>query len=236
MRKILPLLFLYPLSHALIFHLLSWMSEYSRAVSQCLNSVGDGHQDMEGVNISDLPFTPMTCDRLFARYLLVSPFTLGHPRSICSLFQHCQHRHFRTPTNTLLSPSSTPFHLQPSSSVFLHQLFHMANNTESSHRRSTSAVSSVDEADSNDGTLSGPASTVPTAKSTPFIGPQNHPGIPAQHHPNPVTGLTLDNGDILEISLLDDIPFASQLDEVEGQIRMLGWNGPYPPDRNSRYR
>jgi hypothetical protein len=235
-----PLLFLYRLSHALISHLyypLERKTEHPRAVSQCFNSVGDGHQYVEGANISNLPFTQMTCDRLFAHYSLVVSFTLGHPRSICSVLQHRQHRHFRTSTNTPLSPSSTPFRLSLSSSVFLHQPSIMANNTESSHRRSTSAVSSVDEAASNDGTLSGPASTVPTAKSTPFIGPQNHPGIPAQHHPNPVTGLILDNGDILQISLLDDTPFASQLDEVEGQIRMLGWNdSPYPPDRNTRYR
>ncbi|KAG9721061.1 hypothetical protein KCU59_g17309, partial [Aureobasidium melanogenum] len=74
----------------------------------------------------------------------------------------------------------------------------MARNAESAHRRSSSAVSSVDEAASHDGTVTdspASASTVPTARSTPFIGPQNHPGIPPQHHPNALSQ-SLNNDDV----------------------------------------
>lgn len=93
----------------------------------------------------------------------------------------------------------------------------MAFNTDSAHRRSASAASSVDEASSDEGNSSGSASTVPTANSTPFIGPQNHPGIPPQFHlasVHPVHGnQTTEPG---------DDAFAWQLDEVETQMRLLG--------------
>ncbi|KAG9568235.1 hypothetical protein KCV01_g19923, partial [Aureobasidium melanogenum] len=116
----------------------------------------------------------------------------------------------------------------------------MARNAESAHRRSSSAVSSVDEAASHDGTVTdspASASTVPTARSTPFIGPQNHPGIPPQHHPNAL-GQSLNNDDVpdSQASQLGDNAFASQLEEVQTQIRLLGSNGPHQPGRNSRYR
>ncbi|KAH0372897.1 hypothetical protein KCU65_g968, partial [Aureobasidium melanogenum] len=116
----------------------------------------------------------------------------------------------------------------------------MAGNANSAHRRNASAVSSVDGAASHNGSepdSPASASTVPTARSTPFIGPQNHPGIAPQHHPNPL-GQSLNNGDIPDgdASQLGDSAFASQLEEVQTQIRMLGSNGPHPPTRNSRYR
>ncbi|KAH0348243.1 hypothetical protein KCU83_g6307, partial [Aureobasidium melanogenum] len=116
----------------------------------------------------------------------------------------------------------------------------MARNAESAHRRSSSAVSSVDEAASHDGTVTdspASASTVPTARSTPFIGPQNHPGIPPQHHPNALSQ-SLNNDDVSDsqASQLSDNAFASQLEEVQTQIRLLGSNGPHQPGRNSRYR
>lgn len=193
---------------------------------------------MAGANISNLPSLRQHRDTPFAHYSLAASFTLGLPRSISLLFHHCQHRHFRTSTNTLLSPSSTPFHQQSSSSVFLYHLPRMAGNTESSHRRTASAASSVDGAVSNDGTLSGPASTVPTARSTPFIGPQNHPGIPPQHHPATI-GPNLDNADVLgELTAqLEDPAFSSQLDEVQTQIRMLGLHSHHTIQTpSSRYR
>ncbi|KAI4851119.1 hypothetical protein E4T44_02331 [Aureobasidium sp. EXF-8845] len=96
----------------------------------------------------------------------------------------------------------------------------MASNTEFTHRRSSSAVSSVDEVTSNDGTLSGPASIVPTARSTPFIGPQNHPGIPAQHHPA-VPALSLGNNGGFGHHQLHDTAFASQMAGIESQMRLL---------------
>ena len=193
---------------------------------------------MAGANISNLPSLRRHRDTPFAHYSLAVSFTLGLPRSISLLFQHRQHRHFRTSTNTLLSPSSTPFQQQSSSPVFLYHLPRMANNTESSHRRSDSAASSVDGVDSNEGTLSGPASTVPTARSTPFIGPQNHPGIPPQHHPA-ANGPALDNADVLDelAAQLEDPAFSSQLDEVQTQIRMLGLHSHHTIQTpNSRYR
>lgn len=89
----------------------------------------------------------------------------------------------------------------------------MAINT---HRHSASAASSVDEAGSDEGNSSGSVSTVPTANSTPFIGPQNHPGIPPQFHLGPLYG----NPD--QTTELGDDAFAWQLDEVETQMRLLG--------------
>jgi hypothetical protein len=104
--------------------------------------------------------------------------------------------------------------------VFLRHLSRMASNTGFTHRRSSSAVSSADEVTSNDGTLSGPASTVPTARSTPFIGPQNHPGIPAQYHPA-VPALALNDNDGSGNHPPLDAAFASQLAGIETQIRLL---------------
>jgi hypothetical protein len=126
----------------------------------------------------------------------------------------------QTPFSLLLQPLSHHNLLYRLPSVCLHYLSRMASNTESSHRRSSSAVSSVDEVNSNDGTLSGPASTVPTARSTPFIGPQNHPGIPAHYHPA-VSALSLDNTGGPGHHQLHDVAFASQLAGIETQIRLL---------------
>ncbi|CAD0092625.1 unnamed protein product [Aureobasidium vineae] len=117
----------------------------------------------------------------------------------------------------------------------------MAGNAEFAHRRSASAVSSVDGALSNDGTASDSASTVPTARSTPFIGPQNRPGIPAQHHPAGVDYLS-NNDDVPDDHALqvDDTAFASQMEEIQTQIRLLGTGGPGQPSnpwgRTHRYR
>lgn len=116
----------------------------------------------------------------------------------------------------------------------------MAGNADSAHRRSSSAVSSVDEAASHDGTVTdspASASTIPTARSTPFIGPQNHPGIPAQHHPAALGQSPNDDVSDSHASQLGDTAFASQIEQVQTQIRMLGSNGPHQPiSRNSRYR
>ncbi|CAD0113254.1 unnamed protein product [Aureobasidium uvarum] len=117
----------------------------------------------------------------------------------------------------------------------------MAGNAEFTHRRSASAVSSVDGDPSNDGTASESASTVPTARSTPFIGPQNHPGIPTQHHPAGL-GHASNNDDVPDDHTLqvDNTAFASQMDEVQTQIRLLGTGGPgqhsNPWGRTHRYR
>lgn len=157
-------------------------------------------------------------------------------------------RSFSTFTITSFAPEQTlpfpllqpPFVWIPSSSVFIPHSSTMAGHADSAHRRTSSAVSSVDGAASHNGTepdSPASASTVPTARSTPFIGPQNHPGIAPQHHPNPL-GQSSNNGDIPDgdASQLGDSAFASQLEEVQTQIRMLGSNGPHPPTRNSRYR
>lgn len=95
----------------------------------------------------------------------------------------------------------------------------MAINTESTHRRSASAASSVDEAGSDEGNSSGSVSTVSTANSTPFIGPQNHPGIPPLLHLASVGPVY---GDPNQTAELGDDAFAWQLDEVEAQMRSLG--------------
>ena len=180
--------------------------------------------------MSNLPSVRQRCDRQFAHHSSAVSFTLGHARSLRSLFLHLQHRHFRLITNTSLSPSSTPFRLQPfpSSSVLLHLLSHMAINTEFTHRRSASAASSVNEAGSDGGTSSGSASTVATARSTPFIGPQNHPGLPPQFHPAPIDpvygNLNARHG---QTTQLEGTAFAFQLDEVETQIRLLDTHDPH---------
>lgn len=189
---------------------------------------------MAGANLSNLPSLHQHCDTQFALYSLVTSFTSDHLRSICSLLQHRRHRLFRSSTTSSLPPSSIPFHLSTLSSVFIQFPSHMSRNADSAHRRSSSAVSSVDEAVSDDGTVTespASASTVPTARSTPFIGPQNHPGIPPQHHPAAINDVPDSHA-----SQLGDTAFASQLEEVQTQIRLLGTNGPHPPTRNSRYR
>ena len=202
---------------------LSSDGEVPRVVSQCVDLAGDGRRDMAGANISDLPSIRQHCDRQFADDSSAASFTLGHARSIGSLFLHRQHRHFRLETNTSLSSSSTPFRLQSNqphlSSVFSHHLSHMAVNTESTHRRSGSAASSDDEAGSNEGSSGGSASTVPTVNSSPLMGPQNHPGIPPQFHLAPVNAV---HGNPNQTADLDDDAFGWQLDEVETQMRLLG--------------
>jgi hypothetical protein len=192
-------------------------------LSQCLKSLSDDHQDMAGANIANSPSLNKHRDTSFAHPSLAVSFTLDHSRGVCSLFKHRQYRHFRSSTTTSLFSSPTSFPpqlLHRLSSVIPHHLSRMASNTEFSHRRSSSAVSSVDEVTSNDGTLSGPASTVPTARSTPFIGPHNHPGIPVQHHPA-VPALSLDNNGVYGNHQPHDTAFASQLAGIETQMRLL---------------
>ncbi|KAH0286440.1 hypothetical protein M436DRAFT_67964 [Aureobasidium namibiae CBS 147.97] len=104
----------------------------------------------------------------------------------------------------------------------------MAINTEFTHRRSASAASSVNEAGSDGGSSSGSASTVATARSTPFIGPQNHPGLPPQFHPAPVDPVYGNlNARHDQTNRFEDTAFAFQLDQVETQIRLLDTHGPY---------
>lgn len=195
---------------------------------------------MASASLTNLPSLDQRRDTQFAHCPLVVSFTSDQLRSTCSLIQHRDHRLFWTSANTSLSLSSTPFSEHPSSAVSIQHPPYMAGNADSAHRRSSSVVSSVDEAASHDGTVTespASASTVPTARSTPFIGPQNHPGIPAQHH-SAALGQSL-NDDVsgTHASQLGHTAFASQIEEVQTQIRLLGSNGPHQPaSRNSRYR
>ncbi|KAI5210395.1 hypothetical protein E4T39_00213 [Aureobasidium subglaciale] len=110
----------------------------------------------------------------------------------------------------------------------------MARNSDSPHGDPSSAASSDEESVSDNGTISGPPSTVPTANNSPFIGPRNHPGIPAQYHPA-ATVPALSQALQLVLPQAGQDPFASQIDEVEVHLGILGtgnhvspWGNPAP--------